>query len=38
MTAFTEIYQQLDWHQLAIQINSKSAQEVEKPFAQIDCH
>lgn len=30
MAAFTEIYQQLDWHQLVIQINSKSPQEVEK--------
>ena len=30
MTAFTEIYQQLDWHELMLQINSKSPQDVEK--------
>lgn len=30
MTAFTEIYQQLDWYQLAKQINNKSAKDVEK--------
>ncbi|HGJ5874958.1 MAG TPA: 2-iminoacetate synthase ThiH [Arsenophonus apicola] len=30
MASFTEIHQQLDWHQLVIQINSKSPKEVEK--------